>query len=483
MRVDEFAFGFGPRIVRLFKRGDTEYTIRAFPLGGFVKIAGMEPGEENIADGFQAQAIWKRALVIFCGPLASFLLAIFVFLALGIFWGYQVGRTTNEIGMVSPKTEAARAGLQSGDHILEINGIKITDGKQMIDMIHSMPGKPITLIAERHGQKIVIKATPKWRITYLDGVWSFMNGNHAVLQYFAENSPAKKAGMEPKDVLVSINGKHINSGADMVAAINAGDGKPVHIIVERGGKSFTVKTNPCIQIVSVGGIRWIFPESSADVSRSMLPIKSEDMLISVDEEEIESGASLVSILRKSKTSSHSLLVYRDDNKKRITLNITPSEIANMKTEIYYAYGVLGFAPTPALVKTGISESLSRGMRLSFGFVRQLIGTLTSPRIKEEIGGPLMIAKITHSSVARGPYEVFLLLGGLSMSLAFINLLPIPIVDGGHLVLLAVEAIRRKRLTAEQMQVFQMIGLFILAGIFILVMWSDVSKITHGLVPQ
>ena len=68
---------------------DTEYTVRAFPVGGFVKIAGMEPDQEDVADGFQAQSIIKRALVIFCGPLASLVLGVMVFIVLGMFWGYE----------------------------------------------------------------------------------------------------------------------------------------------------------------------------------------------------------------------------------------------------------------------------------------------------------------------------------------------------------------------------------------------------------
>ena len=95
----------------------------------------------------------------------------------------------------------------------------------------------------------------------------------------------------------------------------------------------------------------------------------------------------------------------------------------------------------------------------------------------------MIGKITQSATARGPYWVIFTLGALSMSLAFINLIPIPIVDGGHLVLLVVEAIRRKRLTPEQMAVFNAIGIVILAALFIAIMSSDITKLARGLVPQ
>jgi regulator of sigma E protease len=151
--------------------------------------------------------------------------------------------------------------------------------------------------------------------------------------------------------------------------------------------------------------------------------------------------------------------------------------------VYTAIGLLGFVPEPTLVKAGFTESISRGLLVTKNLAAQLINTLTTKRIKEEVGGPLMIAKITASSVARGIQPLMMLLGGLSLSLAFINLIPIPVVDGGHLVILGIEAIRRKRLTREQMQVVTLIGMAIIGVIFVTVIWSDLFKISQGLVPQ
>ena len=94
----------------------------------------MEPGEEHIPDGFQAQSLWKRALVIFAGPLFSFILAVPLFQLIGVVWGFHDGsKTLNKVLMVSPRTVAARIGLRAGDEILKINDRRVTDGSQMID--------------------------------------------------------------------------------------------------------------------------------------------------------------------------------------------------------------------------------------------------------------------------------------------------------------------------------------------------------------
>ena len=150
MRVEEFAFGFGPKMITLFKRGDTEYTLHPIPLGGFCKIAGMEPDEQDIPDGFQAQAIWKRALVIFAGPFMSFVLAVLVFVSLGVYWGFpDFAKVQNRVGAVNPQTEAYRMNLRAGDRILEINGARVTDGEQLTSFIHSRPGERINLVIDR----------------------------------------------------------------------------------------------------------------------------------------------------------------------------------------------------------------------------------------------------------------------------------------------------------------------------------------------
>ena len=114
---------------------------------------------------------------------------------------------------------------------------------------------------------------------------------------------------------------------------------------------------------------------------------------------------------------------------------------------------------------------------------QLLKSLTSKKIKEDVGGPVMIAAMTASSVALGPYWVFSMLGSLSLSLAVINLIPLPVLDGGHLAILGLEAIRKKRLTQEQSYAVQLVGLAIIAVLVVTVMFSDITKILGGKIPQ
>lgn len=488
MKVDEFAFGFGPRLVRLFKRQETEYTIHAVPLGGFVKIVGMEPGEEDIPDGFQAQAAWKRALVIFAGPLFSFILGAAVLLFVGVYWGFQdFSQPQPIVGTVQPGSEAARVGLHAGDHVLEINGIKITKGTQMTDLIHSRPGQDVHVAIDRDGEKLSLDARPRWQVGYLGASWSFMKSRQATADGVAEGSAAAKAGIQQDDKLVSIDGKRIDSGSDMVDAIKRADNREIELVVDHAGKKLTAKAKPDVEWVRFAGVKWLFPDGLAAGEEGRTAegrVRPNDVLVSINGKKVHSGDDMLKAIQGANGRPLSLVVARESAEKPVALGPIAAGGKSISSGNYTAIGLLGFQPAPKLVKTGFSRSITQGFTIIGRMIQLLTKTLTSKRIKTEVGGPVMIAKVTEQSVALGPYWVFIELGSLSLSLAVVNLIPIPaILDGGHLILLAIEALRKKRWTRNQMAVMQVAGITLVGILFILIFVSDVTKILTGQVPQ
>ena len=480
IRVEEFAFGFGPLIRRLFKRGDTEFTIRALPIGGFVKLVGMEQDQEHVKDGFQAQSVAKRALVIFAGPFASLLLGVVVFIMLGLFWGYEGREVTNRIALVDPQTEAYRVGLRAGDTITEVDGVRIYDGKQLVDTLSENPGRRLDLLVSRGGVSIHVAATPKWSVSYLGADWTFAKDNVGAIDSLYDESPAAKAGLMPDDQLVSINSDRIDSGPEMLKAMEAAGPRTAHIVVKRGNQMVQANVAPSIAWVTVGGTRWIFPQPQSSLGMDTSPpFRYTDVLLSVNGEEIESGELFIDALKMSQGGKANFIVDRDGAEKKIPVTLSPIGGKAYTIGYYSSRGRLGFQPEGKLEKVSVGTSIMTGLRAPLGF----IAVLHHFNPKRDIGGPLVIGKMARSSVARGPYSVIFLLGALSMSLAFINLVPIPIVDGGHLVLLAIERLRRKRLTAEQMGWVNMVGFVILVMLFVAIMSSDISKFAQGLVPQ
>lgn len=483
VKVEEFAFGFGPKLLRLFKRGDTEYTIHAFPLGGFVKLTGMEQDEEDIPDGFQAQPVWKRAIVIFSGPLFSFILAVLVFQFIGIFWGFEDGSTLNKVLMVNPNTVASRIGLRAGDQVLEINGKKVADGTEMIETIHRNPGQEVKLLVKRNGTTSVRKGVPSWSINYLGANWSFMNGDQAVVgEDMAQGSEAQRAGVQPDDKLVKINGRKIIGGAEMSAAIQAADMKPAKLELLRKKQTVSVNVTPTAQWADFAGARWLFPGAYAykldKPNERAGGIKLGDQLVSISGKEIKAGEQIAAAVHGA--GKLDIEVKRQSESKPMRLTVAPGRVDSL---LYDATGLLGFTAQTAFKKTGLAESVRAGWNGTMRLVGLIFSSLAPSRIGKNVGGPLLIARQTSIMVDLGPYYVVKLGGMLSMSLAIINLFPIPLFDGGHLALLGVEAVRRRRLTKEQMQWVQMAGLAIIGLLVVTVFFSDITKILGGQVPQ
>ncbi|MDY4920330.1 MAG: RIP metalloprotease RseP [Phascolarctobacterium sp.] len=150
MRVDEFAIGFGPKIYQQ-KDGDTLYSLRIIPLGGYNKIAGMDPDDPITEDGFNSKSIPKRMLVILAGALMNFLLPIVLFT--GIFFFQGMDKMVNEpvLGNVMQGLAAEKAGLREGDRILTINGKPMQEWKDVVVTLRANGTQQVTLEAERAG--------------------------------------------------------------------------------------------------------------------------------------------------------------------------------------------------------------------------------------------------------------------------------------------------------------------------------------------
>lgn len=158
--VYEFALGFGPRLVGI-RRGETEYTLRAIPLGGFVRFAGMDPREEEVdaARSYQHKPVWQRMAVIGAGPLANFLLAIVLFAVVFMVQGLPVPTTI--VAEVLPERPAVEAGFQQGDRIVAVDGRQVTDWDQLVSEIGARPGERLVFTVEREEALLDIPVVPE----------------------------------------------------------------------------------------------------------------------------------------------------------------------------------------------------------------------------------------------------------------------------------------------------------------------------------
>ena len=165
MKATQFFVGFGPRLWS-FRRGETEYGIKALPLGGYVRIIGFTADEvidpADAPRSYMNQAFWKRILVSSAGSLVHFLLALF--LAFILIWASGTSVTTgaklSQIANFSGTSPAAAAGLTAGDVVKKVNGVPLTSIDELTSTLHSSVGKPVTLTIERGSNRREVTVTP-----------------------------------------------------------------------------------------------------------------------------------------------------------------------------------------------------------------------------------------------------------------------------------------------------------------------------------
>lgn len=157
--IKSLAVGFGPAVVRCWRRG-TEYRLNAFPLGGYVRLAGEDLEEDAGPDAFRSKGVWTRMAIVAGGPTMNLLLSVLL-VAVAAFACGLPKHVTTVVASVRPGWPAAEAGLRPGDRIVAIDGVPIPDGQTMVRTIHRSPGKALRLLVERSGQRFQVTVTPR----------------------------------------------------------------------------------------------------------------------------------------------------------------------------------------------------------------------------------------------------------------------------------------------------------------------------------
>lgn len=167
IKVEEFFVGFGPRLWST-RRGETEYGLKALPLGGYVRIAGMNPFQEPTPEErprtFGAKPPWQRAIVLAAGSATHFLLALLIFASFFIFIGVPVLGQPRVVEVESTldggRSPALAAGLRAGDEVLEVNGEPVSTNQELIEVTRDSVGEEMTLLVERGGRRFTVEVTP-----------------------------------------------------------------------------------------------------------------------------------------------------------------------------------------------------------------------------------------------------------------------------------------------------------------------------------
>lgn len=425
MKVDEFGIGFPIRpCLFSFERGGTRYSFYWLLIGAFVRIRGMEPGEEEAPDGFYSKAPWKRAATLLAGPVMNLVLAALFFWTLGALYGEVVG-AKNVVGKVLPGQPAEAAGVKPGDRILAIDG--------------------------------------HWHSTKVERV--------------EPGSSAARAGLQPDDTIVAVNGTEVADYQDMIGKMGYGEHK-AKLSVEREDKEGNVED------VEVAVSRLEDAQAVLDAEpRSTSPAVVKELGVAFAPLE---WANTVALTQTRAGREMTMVVVRDG--RRMSLKMVPARelvktaertesgrIETSLTEI----GRVGIAPVIIYRKLGLIGSARWSVTQTYMWIRAYIGyfgLVVRGKASAELTGPIGIAREIGDTAKLGLSPVLRIAGMISLIIGVLNVVPFPGLDGARLASTAYEAVLRRPLNRRREALINAVGIAILVVVLIAICFNDVIDI-------
>jgi regulator of sigma E protease len=401
VKVDTFSFGFGPRLFG-FKKGETDFRFSAILLGGYVKMVGEQAGDEHANDprSFLSKPRWQRLIIVFAGPAMNIILAVAVLTGLFMVRFPKIPSSPSpEIGYIVPDSAAAKAGLHEGDRIVKIGETANPTWEDINMKEVASAGHPLSVWIVRNGERSLIPVTPALDPKSGAGFAGWGEQSDIEIASSLAGSPAAKAGLQPGDVIVSVDGQAIHSTPKVHDIVNTNGGKPVDVVSSRNGKLMTTHLTPAMSDNN-GAKEWL------------IGVKLQPKVV------------LVSL------------------------------------------------PFPEALSESVRQN-AKSATFIYQFLRGVAERRMSPK---SLSGPIKIVQMSGEEAREGPMAYFWLMAGLSLNLAVVNLLPIPILDGATIFMLLLEMLMRRDLSLRFKEAAFRLGFVFLMAVVAFVLYNDITKL-------
>ncbi len=484
VRVEVFSIGFGPKLFK-FKKGDTQYAFSLIPLGGYVKMFGddplseekLTPEEEKVA--YTKKGKWARFWIVFGGPLANFILAFFIYFAL-VMNGEKVPQA--KFGVLDQSSKLYELGFRTGDVLSKINQQEIVsfDDLNFIDTDVSK----ITVNRDSNKIEIPVNFSGMDFIKYFSQAntplrapvvvnsssenFLISNESEKILSYeevLASNPKVLVLYQFPEDLPVEFKVENINLGKLKSERISLNKQSVKSVLKERG----LYPRDLFIKNIMMG--------SAAETAK----LKSGDIIVGINGEDLGGFSELKNVVQNLKGPIPiKLNVLSQGQPKEIELTPSVKEYNGKKVlSIGVESGISFFSFMVTTKSKSLLDSIYRSyVRTEDGMIKTFLGfkkLITGEVSLNNVGGPIAIGQVASESFNISLSMFFRLMAIISINLGIINLFPIPVLDGGHIVFIFFELINGGPLSRKKLIYAQQLGMSLLFLLIFVALFNDISR--------
>jgi regulator of sigma E protease len=524
VRVEVFSLGFGPKLFK-FRRGDTTYAISAIPLGGYVKMFGDDPTaqvhDDHKSFSFIHKPVGQRIAVVLAGPLMNFFFAILLFMGVALL-GEQA--LSPKVGDVAESSPAYKAGFRSGDVIAEIGSDKIVTWDDVQKRIENGGDHALQFNVKREAgsetttltvypQTINNKNVLSWaeKVGEIQGL-SFTSRSSVVAVPDAK-SLAGLAGIHTGDLISSVNGQKIERWRDLLSAVSQNADKE-KLVLGIEHEPTADKKEPAAATEITLAIPTKAKGLSAEASLQALGFDSpelylagfeddktspaakaglqkNDKLVSIDNKPVDNFEQVAASIRAFNSTDKPLqiTVLRDGERKEFSVipNVRERMNPQGKEEKRFEIGIrplivdapaTTFEWSAAGPVAGFERGFSQTMKWTSLTVLSFVRLFQNQVSPKNIGGFFSIGQMAKRSWQIGMSPFLNVMAIISINLFILNLLPVPILDGGHLLFFSIEMIKGAPLSIRKLEILQQVGLILLIGLMVFALFNDVTRMIH-----
>ncbi len=532
VKVITFSIGFGPKLVRI--RGkETEYCVGVLPFGGFVKMleeSRQDSGEPVLPEDrrrtFESQALWKRIVIVLAGPAMNVLFPIVLYTS--VFLEDRVFLPPT-VGAVVPG-KPADGKLMTGDRILSIDGQEVASFPDVQGRVATRAGKALHMVVQRDGKTLDQTITPADEadekelgiVEHVGRIGIVPSFPAAVIGVPRTDSPAYRAGLRTFDRVTAVNGRKVDRLIDLIAVLAANRGDTVVLTLLRPVDAPNAMGGLCDIAVMEPQVATLTPLGKADggggsdsgadadiraqdvlartgiegsdmyvayVPEGSAPwqagLRASDRITGLDGSPPRLWQTMEAALVRGADREHSLTWTRDGGPMAGTIQLRSEQWDDeLGTHVEkYIFRTTHWAPNAPdavvpnphplayAIRRGFEETSSVIKFIGVGFVRILQGRVSL----SAVSGPITIYDIAGQAGARGARDFVWVMAVISVNLGLINLLPIPVLDGGHLFFFLVEWVRRRPLSLRVREVASLVGMSVLVLLTLIAFKNDVTR--------